>query len=156
MSIPSESVGINQSNQSKAKVVPKTNKAGRGKSRETSSRHTRTWHSGLVFSVGRTHRALKQGRYARRVGAGAPVYLASVLEYTIAEILELAGNASKDNKKKRIVPRHIQLAVLNDSELGKLFKDSIISEGGVLPYIHDVLLPRTGRKSGKANGVHNE
>ena len=54
------------------------------------------------------------------MGAGAPVYLAAVLEYLCAEILELAGNAARDNKKSRIVPRHITLAVKNDEELNKL------------------------------------
>jgi histone H2A len=83
---------------------------------------------------------------AERIGAGAPVYLAAVLEYLAAEVLELAGNAARDNKKSRIVPRHIQLAVRNDEELSKLLAGVTIAEGGVLPNIHAVLLPK---KSGK-------
>lgn len=80
---------------------------GRGASGKKST--SRSSKAGLQFPVGRVGRFLKRGRYAARVGAGAPVYLASVLEYLTAEILELAGNAARDNKKTRIVPRHIQL-----------------------------------------------
>ena len=86
-------------------------------------------------------------QYASRIGAGAPVYLAAVLEYLAAEILELAGNAARDNKKTRIIPRHIQLAVRNDEELSKLLSGVTIASGGVLPNIHTVLLPKkTGKK----------
>ena len=90
--------------------------------------------------------SLKQGKYASRIGAGAPVYLAAVLEYLAAEILELAGNAARDNKKARIIPRHVQLAVRNDEELNKLLAGVTIAAGGVLPNIHSVLLPKKSKK----------
>jgi len=93
------------------------------------------------------HRHLRNGNYAQRIAAGAPVYLAAVLEYLAAEILELAGNAARDNKKTRIIPRHLQLAIRNDEELNKLLGHVTIAQGGVLPNIHGSLLPK--KKSGK-------
>ncbi len=113
-------------------------KGGRGEKKSTTS----SAKAGLQFPVGRIGRYLRQGKYATRMGAGAPVYLAAVLEYLCAEILELAGNAARDNKKARIVPRHITLAVKNDEELNKLLGGVTIASGGVLPNIHAVLLPK--------------
>jgi histone H2A len=89
-------------------------------------------------------------RLAKRYGAGAPVYLTAVIEYMAAEVLELAGNACRDNKKHRIIPRHIQLAVRNDEELNKLMGGVTIASGGVLPNIHAVLLPKKSAKAEKA------
>merc|ERR1711939_962214 len=116
-------------------------KGGRGKGKSSASRPvSRSSKAGLQFPVGRIARFMKAGRYAQRIGAGAPVYCAAVLEYLAAEVLELAGNAAKDNKKSRIMPRHIQLAIRNDDELAKLMKDTTIAAGGVLPNIHQELI----------------
>ncbi|KAF4659607.1 histone h2a [Perkinsus chesapeaki] len=115
---------------------------------------SRSAKAGLQFPVGRIARYMKHGRYAKRVGnpgmvlegAGAPVYMAAVLEYLVAEILELAGNAARDHKKTRINPRHIQLAVRNDEELNEFLSHVTIASGGVLPNIHTSLLPKKSTK----------
>lgn len=103
--------------------------------------------AGITFPVGRISRLLHKGNYGERIGIGAPIYLAAVLEYLVAEILELAGNAARANKKKRIIPRHLQLAIRNDEELNKLLSNVVISRGGVLPFVHHVLLPKRSRSS---------
>ncbi|KAM4796411.1 histone H2A-like [Rhinophrynus dorsalis] len=105
--------------------------------------------AGLQFPVGRIHRFLRKGNYAERIGSGSAIYLAATLEYLCAEILELSGNAARDNKKSRILPRHIQLAVRNDEELAKLFAGVTIADGGVLPNIHAILLPKKTSKEPK-------
>ena len=119
-------------------MVRRAGKGGKG-----SRPVAKSARAGLQFPVGRVARHLKAGKFATRVGAGAPVYMAAVLEYLAAEVLELAGNASKDAKKSRIVPRHIQLAVRNDEELAKLMKDVTIASGGVIPHINMALLKKS-------------
>uniref|UniRef100_A0A1Q3FAT4 Histone H2A n=1 Tax=Culex tarsalis TaxID=7177 RepID=A0A1Q3FAT4_CULTA len=117
--------------------------SGRGKGGKVKAKkQTQSCRAGLQFPVGRIRRFLRKGNYAERIGAGAPVYLAAVLEYLVAEILELGGNASRDNKRTRIIPRHLQLAIRNDEELNRLMLGVTISQGGVLPNIHAVLLPK--------------
>ncbi|NXJ75556.1 H2AL protein, partial [Trogon melanurus] len=105
------------------------------------SKRNRSAKAGLQFPVGRVYRFLKRGKYAKRVGPGAAVYLAAVLEYLSMEVLELAGNTAREDKKTRILPRHIQLAVRNDKDLNKLFSGVTIAQGGMLPNVLPELLP---------------
>jgi len=140
--------------------------SGRGKGGEAKTKSkTRSYRAELQFPVGRVHRYLRKGHYASRIGSSTAVYLAAVLEYLTAEILELAGNVARDNKKSRIVPRHLQLAVRNDEDLNKLLSGVTIAQGGVLPNDQDVFDPnkakteddildrkRAGKKGGRYGG----
>ncbi|NWY93008.1 H2AX protein, partial [Loxia curvirostra] len=122
--------------------------SGRGKkqaaavSPRSASKKSKSARAGLQFPVGRVYRLLRRGNYADRIGSGAAIYLAAVIEYVTAEILELAGNAARENRKTRILPRHIQLAVRNDDELNKLLACVTIPQGGVMPNILAQLLPK--------------
>ena len=124
-------------------------KGGRGKGKTSKGDKTSTADkAGLQFPCARLTRYLR-GR-ASRTSASSGVYLGAVLEYLCAEVLELAGNAARDNKKTRIIPRHIQLAVRNDEELNKLLGSVAIAGGGVLPNIHANLLPKKSQSKASA------
>ena len=112
--------------------------------------------AGLQFPVGRVNRRLRIGLHRTRVGENAPVYLAAVLEYLAAEVLELAGNATKDFRKKIITPRHITLAVRNDEELNKFLSRVIIPSGGVLPHIEKSLLPKPKKTTASRQAIQQQ
>lgn len=116
----------------------------------------RSSRAGLIFPVGRVARLIKTGRYAQRTSNTAPIYLAAVLEYLASEVLELSARAAADNKKQRITPRHITLAVRNDDELDRIFGNVTIANGGVIPYIPKALLPKSKSVVDGDNNVEGE
>ena len=89
---------------------------------------------------------MRTGKYAKRVGKTAPVYLAAVLEYLVAEIIDLSGNFAKEDKRQRITPKHVMFAVKTDEELTKLLKNVNISGAGVIPRIDPLLLSKHAKR----------
>mmetsp|Transcript_7734 Transcript_7734/g.21954 ORF Transcript_7734/g.21954 Transcript_7734/m.21954 type:complete len:208 (+) Transcript_7734:60-683(+) len=100
-----------------------------------------TARAGLIIPVPRVKNLMKE-KWKGRVARTAPVYMAAIMEYMAAEVLELAGNASKDLKSKRITPRHLTLAVRGDEELDHFIGNISVPAGGVIPHLHKSLLPR--------------
>lgn len=89
----------------------------------------RAARAGLTLSVPVAEKILRGYGTAARVSATAPVYLAGVLEYICAEILELAGNATRDDKKATLAPKHVMQAIRRDEELSALFMRVSLSPG---------------------------
>ncbi|CAJ0922232.1 unnamed protein product, partial [Mesorhabditis belari] len=99
------------------------------KAKKKTIRQSRSTRAGLTFPVSRCERYLRKRNPKLRIGAGAAVYLAAVLEYMTAELLELSGNVSRDAEKRRILPRHLQLSIRNDEELSRLLAKTTIPSG---------------------------
>lgn len=118
----------------------------RGKGKSGGKRLGSAERAGLAMPVARVTRYMRQGNYASHVARKGGVFMAACLEYCVAEILELAGNACKDNHRKTISPRHVLLAVRNDEELSQLCAHVTVARGGVVPHIHQSLLPEKKKK----------
>eukprot|EP00825_Cyclidium_porcatum_P021208 TRINITY_DN23727_c0_g1_i2.p1 TRINITY_DN23727_c0_g1~~TRINITY_DN23727_c0_g1_i2.p1 ORF type:complete len:320 (-),score=73.86 TRINITY_DN23727_c0_g1_i2:281-1240(-) len=115
----------------KRQTVRGTKIGSKGKTDLTfSKRISQSTRSGLVFPCGRIGRYLKSSFPNFRQSSGSKVYMAAVLEYLAAEIIELAGNYSVQGKKSRIQPIHIKYAIRDDEELSKFLTNIILNEGG--------------------------
>lgn len=102
---------------------------------------------GLHIPVSRVKKAMKKytSDCSCRVSDSGAVYLASVVEYVIGEMIDVSSHLARDNKKARIVSRHIFLGVRNDRDLDRIFHNFIISSD-VLPGIHPSLLKPKAKK----------
>jgi histone H3/H4 len=110
---------------------------------------SRQGKAGIIFPPSITEKFLRNFGYSKvMVTSTAPVFLAAVLEYLVAEILILASKSAANNKRIRITIRDLQLAVGEDQELSSLFENLNVSflGGGVVPYIHSCLVSKKPRK----------
>ncbi|KAL5278118.1 hypothetical protein ACFFRR_003019 [Megaselia abdita] len=98
--------------------------------------------AGVFFDPKVIRRNLRKGKFAKTIRVGSAVYMAAVLEYLVAEVLELSGNVARANKKSSITPRHVLLGIRTDEELNALCKSVTFPQSGTLPFIHKVLKPK--------------
>lgn len=120
--------------------------SGRNNKKET-KRVSKAQRAGIVFPPTRFATKAREQTGAERMSAGVGVYLAAVTEYLTAEVLDIAASVARTNKRKRIIPRDIQLGVLNDLELNSLLGKATIAQGGVLPNVLQVLLPTKSKNA---------
>ncbi|KAL1462813.1 hypothetical protein WDU94_014620 [Cyamophila willieti] len=78
-----------------------------------------------------------------RISVRAAVYMTAVLEYLVTEIIEIAVDATKENKMQRITPRFIMLAIKHDDDFPRLLSHVIMPSTGSFPNIHKALLPKS-------------
>ncbi|NXN14037.1 H2A protein, partial [Indicator maculatus] len=103
---------------------------GGSEARAKRSRFSRSSRAGLLFPVSRVDGQLRRGRFAGRLAARAPVYLAAVLQCVTHKALDVAGKIAKRSKKQRIAPAHLQLAAQKSSQLHKLLQADIFGNHG--------------------------
>ena len=75
--------------------------------------------------------------------------MAASLEYVCAEVLELSGDHCVKANKHIIQPKHINLAVRNDAELGKLIAHATVFQGGTTQFVDPRLLKKKKGKAGE-------
>ena len=70
----------------------------------------------------------------------APINCSNVMICDEAGETTRVGFTMQENKKLRISPRNIQLAVKNDEEFNKVLGKATIASGGVVPNVHAALI----------------
>lgn len=105
------------------------------KTASSAKRRTKSMAAGLTMPVARVGNKLRKLTQIGRLSENAAVFMTGVLEYMAAEVMELSGNVATGMKKTRITPRHVLLAIKDDSELSMFSKNVVIAGGGVIPKI---------------------
>lgn len=115
-----------------------------------SGQTTRAMKAGLTVPPSRVNRAMKLRSGLKRVGGTAPVYMAAVMEYLAAEILEVACNSTTKAKRKRVTPEDVSMALRSDADLQKVCGGFALYTGDKLEEIAKSLAPKPRPASEKA------
>ena len=64
---------------------------------------------------------MREGFYHKRITTNCVVYLAAIMEFLCAELLEVSAESCVLEKKKRIKPCHIERGLRRDNDFARLF-----------------------------------
>ncbi|XP_055988684.1 histone H2A-Bbd type 1-like [Sorex fumeus] len=84
---------------------------------------SRSARAQLQFPVSRVDRLLRESQNVNRLSSSTPVFLAGVLEYLTANILELAGQEAEKDSRSRITPEHLCAAVKKSLRVDHCLED---------------------------------
>merc|ERR1711959_243027 len=138
-------------NQTKKRSMPAGKPTTASKSKAKARAVSSAKRAGVMLPPTKIMKLMKRDRLNKTIRRDSSIYMAGVLEYLAQEIFELSGEIAKKEKKARINPRHIKLALSDDEELFKIFGSALIHEGGVVPHIEQALLPKKGKKGAIAD-----
>lgn len=93
---------------------------------------SQTRRSNLTFPVP-FFKNLLNSTLRTRVSWDAAAYLTAVVEYVGAEILELATNECRNEKLRRVSPRHVLIAIRRDVDFSEMFTGFVLG-GGYYPH----------------------
>eukprot|EP00071_Canis_lupus_P019477 XP_013967186.1 uncharacterized protein LOC102152481 isoform X1 [Canis lupus familiaris] len=99
-----------------------------GRAGRPRSCRSRSARAGLAFSVCQMERLLRAGRYAKRLGASAPIFLAAVIQFLTATVLGLAGDEARHRRTAYITPELVDRALHNHELLSGLFTMTTVSQ----------------------------
>ena len=111
------------------KMTPAQKQVYMKKRNEKSAAKRKAIQGDLVWPVNRVRRDMSKS-FKKRPSREAAIYMAAVAEYCVAELLEISGDQTQKDKKKRISPRAIFKAVTADAEFSKFLKGVQIAKSG--------------------------
>jgi len=134
-------------------AVGKGGEARKGSAKKPSQ--SKSAKAGLVFPIARINRRLVENKTTKRVGAGARVHAAAILEYFAAEILEQSINEMKGSGggRSRLMPIDVLRAVRNDPALHKATNGLRVMVGDKAKDTADLITCKTDREKKAAEAA---
>lgn len=117
--------------------------------------HNKASRSGLSIPPHISEKHLREQNSTKEKAASrlnvsekAQIYLAAIIEYIASQYLEVAGNTTRDGKRKNVTTRDIYVASAEDEDLTNLMHRVNFSwiGAGVIPYIHEAFIPTKDKR----------
>ncbi|KAI5942426.1 Histone H2A-Bbd type 2/3 [Manis javanica] len=86
-----------------------------------------TYQVELLFLVSHIQRILQESHYSQRMSPSMPVFLAAVIQYLTAKVLELVDNKAQTQGSRHITPEIVDMLFHSNPLLSSLFRETTFS-----------------------------